>query len=572
MPTSFTLYSILKTRLKWLMVFRVALVIIFLGTSLWFQFRQTSPLQSSLYPIYAIVIITCLLTILYSAIFKWVKDIRLFAYLQIFFDILLVTATVYVTGGLESLLSFLYFLSIISASILLNRRGGFYAASASSIAYGLLVNLDFYKVLPPKYKVILMAGTGYDKGDILATLTLYIIGFFTVAFLTGYLAEQTVAAEKELEEKKIDFKKLEVLNQYIVENINSGILTIDTDARITSFNKAAERITGYSLVEVYNQSIDIIFHDLMNTKGYSLSSYEGDPSYFRIDKPFKKKDGRELFLGLTVSPMKDGGHIIIFQDLTKIKNMEEQLRRVDRLRALGGLAAGMSHEVRNPLASISGSVQVLKDSLTLDGDNQHLMEIIIRETDRLNALVTDFLLFARPAAKMTRIDLKDVITETINMFRNSPESRNIDIRAKLEDSLVINGDSRQLKQIFWNLLLNASHAMPDGGVLRIDSRLKTQDHSLGSGGLGLKSDSVEITISDTGVGIPADVIERIFDPFFTTKDSGTGLGLAVVHRIIEGHKGKIEVNSKEGEGTSFKITLPMAEVRSEESGGRRQEI
>src|SRR3989338_4098304 len=358
-------------------------------------------------------------------------------------------------------------------------------------------------MLPTKYKVILMAGSGYDKGDILATLALYIIGFFTVAFLTGYLAEQTVAVEKELEEKKIDFKKLEILNQYIVENINSGILTIDIDARITSFNKAAERITGYSLVEVYNQSIDMLFHDLMNTKGYSLSSYEGDPSYFRIDKPFKKKDGRELFLGLTVSPMKDGGHIIIFQDLTKIKNMEEQLRRVDRLRALGGLAAGMSHEVRNPLASKSGSVQVLKDSLTLDGDNQHLMEIIIRETDRLNALVTDFLLFARPAEKMTQIDLKDVITETINMFRNSPESRNIDIRAKLEDSLVINGDSRQLKQVFWNLLLNAGHAMPGEGELKIDARCKmldargqTQDARHQPSAFSLQPDFIEITISD----------------------------------------------------------------------------
>lgn len=554
------------------MVFRVVLVSIFLGTSLWFQFRQTSQLQPSLYPIYAIVIITSLLTILYSAIFKWVKDIRLFAYLQIFFDIFLVTATVYVTGGLESLLSFLYFLSIISASILLNRRGGFYAASASSIAYGLLVNLDFYKMLPTKYKVIAMAGTGYDKGDILATLTLYIIGFFTVAFLTGYLAEQTVAAEKELEEKKIDFKKLEILNQYIVENINSGILTIDTDARITSFNKAAERITGYSLVEVYNQPIDIIFHDLMNTKGYPLSSYEGDPSYFRIDKPFKKKDGRELFLGLTVSPMKDGGHIIIFQDLTKIKNMEEQLRRVDRLRALGGLAAGMSHEVRNPLASISGSVQVLKDNLTLDGDNQHLMEIIIRETDRLNALVTDFLLFARPAAKMSQLDLKDVINETINMFRNSPESRNIDIRAKLEDSLVMDGDSRQLKQVFWNLLLNASHAMPDGGELKIDARCKMQDARGQTQDAFLQPALIEIAISDTGVGIPADAIEKIFDPFFTTKDSGTGLGLAVVHRIIEGHKGKIEVKSKEGEGTSFKITLPMTKTKNQEPKIRSQNI
>jgi signal transduction histidine kinase len=161
---------------------------------------------------------------------------------------------------------------------------------------------------------------------------------------------------------------------------------------------------------------------------------------------------------------------------------------------------------------------------------------------------------------MTPIDLKDVITETINMFRNSPESRNIDIRAKLEDSLVINGDSRQLKQVFWNLLLNASHAMLEGGKLIVDSRHKTQVSSLGSGVLGPASGFIEITVSDTGNGIPSDNIEKIFDPFFTTKDSGTGLGLAVVHRIIEGHKGKIEVKSKEGEGTSFKITLPMAKT------------
>ncbi|MBI5048304.1 MAG: PAS domain S-box protein [Deltaproteobacteria bacterium] len=549
------------TRLKWLMVFRVALVIIFLGTSIWFQFRQTPPLQSSLYPIYAIVIITCLLTILYAAIFRWVKDVSLFAYLQIFGDIFLVTATVYVTGGIESLLSFLYFLSIISASILLNRRGGFYAASASSIAYGLLVNLDFYKVLPTRYKVILVGG-GYDKGDILATVMLNIIGFFTVAFLTGYLAERTVIVEKELEEKKIDLKKLETLNKYIVENINSGILTIDANARITSFNKAAQRITGYNLGEIYEQAIDMVFPDLMKTQGYSISSHGEESSYFRIDKPFKKKDGKEIFLGLAISPMRDGGHIVIFQDLTRIKDMEEQLRRVDRLRALGELVAGMSHEVRNPLASISGSVQVLKDSLMLDGDNKHLMEIIIRETDRLNALVTDFLIFARPAAKMVEIDVQDIIHETINMFRNSPESKGIDIQAELDGKLVIKGDSRQLKQVFWNLLLNASHAMPNGGRLEIRGlkvkESRGQETYLNPGTQEpLNPDFIEITILDTGAGIPSDIIEKIFDPFFTTKDSGTGLGLAVVHRIIESHKGKIEVKSKEGEGTIFKIILPM---------------
>ncbi|MBI5327063.1 MAG: PAS domain S-box protein [Deltaproteobacteria bacterium] len=553
MPTQPSLYPILKIRLKWLMVFRVVLVIIFLGTSIWFQFKQTSPFQSIFYPVYAIVIITCLLTILYSIIFWRVKDDRLFAYFQIFGDVFLVTATVYVTGGSESLLSFLYFLSIISASILLNRRGGFYAASASSIAYGLLANLDFYKALPTRYKVILVDG-GYDRGDILSTVILNILGFFTVAFLTGYLAERTVIAEKELEEKKIDFKKLERLNKYVVEHINSGILTIDVNARITSFNKAAQRITGYNLREVYDRSIDMVFPDLMKTQGYSISSHEEESSYFRIDKPFKNKDGKELLLGLAVSPMRDGGRIVIFQDLTRIKKMEEQLRRVDRLRALGELVAGMSHEVRNPLASISGSAQVLKDNLMLDGDNKHLMEIIIMETDRLNALLTDFLIFAKPAAKMAEVDVQDIIHETINMFRNSPESKGIDIKAELDGKLAIKGDSRQLKQVFWNLFLNASHAMPDGGVLKIRGQGTYLNPETTE---SLNPDFVEITISDMGAGIPSDVIDKIFDPFFTTKDSGTGLGLAVAHRIIEGHDGKIEVTSEQGHGTNFKIILPM---------------
>jgi len=536
------------------MVFRVVLVVIFLGTSIWLQFKEVLAFQSVLYPIYTIIVITCLLTILYANLFRWVKNAELFAYFQIFVDILLITATVYVTGGMESILSFLYFLSIISASIMLNRRGGFYAASASSIAYGVLVNLDFYKILPAGYKLIIPSGIGYNRGDILATVVLNIIGFFTVAFLTGYLAERTITVEKELEEKKIDFKKLEAINKHIVENINSGILTINSNQRITSFNRAAEKVMGYKLDEIYNKPIDMVFPDLMKAKHYSIIPDETSASYFRIEKTFKRKDGKELFLGFAASPMKEGGHIIIFQDLTRLKEIEEQLRRVDRLRALGELAAGMAHEVRNPLTSISGSVQVLKKSLMLDTESQHLMNTVIREAERLNALITDFLLFAKPATKMTKIDLRDIINETVNIFKNSPESGNIDIQLKIEDGLIVEGDSRQLKQVFWNLFINAGNAMPDNN----------RDKGQGRRGkiiveaTGREKD-VEATISDTGMGIPPENIERIFDPFFTTKDFGTGLGLAVVHRIIEGHNGKIEVKSKKGEGTSFKITLPVAE-------------
>lgn len=559
MPAQPTLHTPLMARLKGLMVLRVVLAILFIGTSSWFQFKQTSPIQPSLYPAYGIVIITCLLTILYARLFKWITDARLFAYLQIFGDILLITATVYVTGGIESLLSFLYFLSIISASILLNRTGGFYAASFSSIAYGLLVNLDFHKVLPTGYKTIMVGNIEYARGDILATVMLNIIGFFTVAFLTGYLAERTVKIEKELEEKKIDFKKLEAMNKYIVENINSGILTIDNNARITSFNKAAEKITGYTLEEVYSQSIDAVFTDLMNEHGYSINPLDEGPSYFRIDKVFKRKDGKELFLGFSVSPMKEGGHVVIFQDLTRLRDIEEQLKRGDRLKALGELAAGMAHEVRNPLASISGSAQVLKQSLSLNGEGQHLMDIIIRETNRLNALITEFLLFAKPAVKMARINLSDILNDTIGMFRNSPESKNIEIQVKLDDSLVINGDGGQLKQVFWNLFLNASHAMPGAGKLKIRGHCSHIKQPFDSDGAKV----VVIDISDTGAGIPQDKVDKIFDPFFTTRDSGTGLGLAVVHRIIENHKGTIEVKSRKGEGTSFKIILPMAKENTE---------
>lgn len=537
------------------MVLRVALVVLFIGVSAWFQLKGFSPFQTNIYPLYAVVIITCLFTIAYSVIFRWIKNAEVFAYLQIFGDIFLITATVYVTGGLESFLSFLYFLSIISASILLNRKGGFYAASASSIAYGLLVNLDFYRVLPAKYKAILMGGISYEKGDILATLSLNIIGFFTVSFLTGYLAERTVTVEKELEEKNIDFRKLEAINKYIIENINTGILTIDADARITSFNRAAEKITGYTLGEVYNQSIDMVFPLSMKMHGYSAASLEEDQSHLRIDKPFKRKDGKEVFLGLSVSPMKEGGYIIIFQDLTRLKDIEEQLKRADKLRALGELAAGMAHEVRNPLASISGSAQVLKDNIVLGGDNQHLMDIIVMESDRLDSLITDFLLFAKPAVKMTDVSLNDIIMDTAAIFKNSPECKGVDIQIKLEGSLIVKGDVRQLKQVFWNLFLNAGHIMPDGGRLEVRGQ-KNRGQGLPPGTLTPTPGFIEITISDTGSGIAADDLNRIFDPFFTTNDFGTGLGLAVVHRIIEGHNGRIEVKSKKGEGTSFKIILP----------------
>src|SRR3989304_3285101 len=253
----------------------------------------------------------------------------------------------------------------------------------------------------------------------------------------------------------------------------------------------------------------------------------------RLERKFRKKTGEELYLGFTVSQGQGGDveRIIIFQDLTRLREMEEALRRDERMKALGELSVGIAHEIRNPLASISGSIQLLKDDLAVSGDDKRLMEIILRETDRLNRLITDYLLFAKPAKELRElVDISSIISETIEVFRNCPEASKITIEESVAGSFRMYGDPRQLGQVFWNLFLNAAHAMEDGGTLTVRAEYTRQGKNM---------------------------LRRVFDPFFSTKDKGTGLGLSIVHRIIESHNGAIEVASSEGRGTVFRILLPI---------------
>ncbi|MBI5893878.1 MAG: PAS domain S-box protein [Deltaproteobacteria bacterium] len=542
---------LLKTRLQWLMIIRVVVAIIFLSTTTWFQIKKVLFFDVNLYPLYSIVIIICAASIFYAIVMRWINNLTLFTYFQILADVIIITAAVYITGGMGSVLSFLYFFTIISGSILLNRRGGFYAASASALSYGILIDADFYNLLPDKYQIIIW-NIARTREEFLTTLFTNIAAFFTIAFLSGYLAERLSKVEKELKDKSVDFKRLESLNKYIVENIASGIITVDSELKITSFNRAAESITGYSLREVYNQGLDRFFSGLSENNVFKEDVLFSS----RIAMPFEHRDGNKLYLGFTISKMKDEsgketGHIIIVQDLTKLKEMEDRMRRAEKLKSLGELSAGIAHEIRNPLASISGSIQVLKDDLKLEGDDSHLMDIVLRETNRLNALVTDFLLFAKPAPlKKAAVNVKDLIENTLEMFKNSPDVGNIDISTELEDGLFVSADQRQMQQVFWNLFLNAHHAMIEGGRLKISAKGKSQKAER-------DKDFIEITISDTGHGIDAEDINNIFDPFFSTKDGGTGLGLAIVHRIIETHNGTISVKSEKGSGTTFIINLPL---------------
>jgi len=542
------------------MVLRVVLALAFLSTAFWFQLRESSLTKPSFYPIHAVVVTVCFLTIFYALLLKHVKNLKLFAYLQVIVDIALITGTVYVTGGIVSYLPVLYFISVIGSSILLDKRAGYYAASVSSGAYAALVYLDFNHLLPLRYKVFFSPYLP-EWEDVITTISTNVLGMFVVAYLAGYLAEKTAIMEKELEEKGIDLDRLENLNRLIVDNIPTGIMTLDGESRITSFNRAASSITGYSLKDVYYRGVDAVSPEFL--KGTKVPPYEAARTEINI----RKKNGSEVCIGFTVSSGQGGemAGIIIFQDLTVLKAMEEQIRRDDRLRALGDLSASLAHEIRNPLASLSGSVQVLNKGSGVKGEKRHLMEIVLRECERLNSLITDFLLFARPATKEKpeRIDIAELIRETIKVFTNSPQAKGIDIEDRLTGSLFVEGDRRQMSQVFWNLFLNAADAMKNGGKLTVGSAPK------GPAGLFSKPDTekmgprqedrfVEIMVSDTGEGIEQTNLSKVFDPFFSTKASGTGLGLAIVHRIIESHRGKIYISSVRGKGTTFKIIVPLS--------------
>ena len=461
--------KVLTTKLIGLMWLRLLLVVMFLGTTIWVQIdSEQTYLQRSLLFLYGIIISTLILTVVYAFLLNRIENFRRFTYLQLTGDVLLITITIYATSGIGSIFSFLYFFSIISGSILLNRKGGFVVAALSSLSYGTLVDLEFYRIMPN-----ITAHISYEVADVFYTLYVNVIAFFTVAFLSGSLAEKITVAEKELDARTKDFIKLEDINKNIVENISSGILTLDKDGKINSFNKAAEAFTGYSTKEVYNCKVS----DLFPNFSYTSRGSRGELS-------FEKKDGTVLTLGFSSSPLNDEkrkgiGHIVIFQDLTRLKEMEDELRRADRLKALGGLAAGMAHEIRNPLASISGSIQVLRDDLELSHDDKHLMDIIFREAERLNALVTDFLVFARPATKKEKIDLEEIIEETIKLVETQSHMQGVSIYRNFHERTIIYADLKQIKQVFLNFFLNALEAMVNGGELSISISNNSTDYNQG---------------------------------------------------------------------------------------------
>jgi two-component system sensor histidine kinase PilS (NtrC family) len=533
-------------KIKWSLIIRTISVTILLGTLIFFQ-RQYQIYSFPTRYLYYFILFIYVLTGVYWYVLRKVNNLALFAHIQIAGDIGLVTLLVRLTGGIDSSFSILYHVTIISASIMTYRRGGYLAASLSSILFGAMLDLQYYNAAG------FVRSQNYTAMQVLYLVFINILSFYAVALLSGYLADRLYKTRQELREKSSDLSDLRTLQEHILKSIGSGILTVDFKGLITSWNPAAELITGYTHDEI-NIRLQDVFGSIISSLFGHTEDLKERP--YRFEGSIFKKDGSTAILGIVASLLKDelnavSGITLIFDDITKIVQMEDLVRRQERLASVGSLAAGIAHEIRNPLASLSGSIQVLQGELDLKGDNRNLMEIVVRETDRLNTIITEFLEYARPKTnKDDCIALPDLLSETCTLLRNSRDFvPGLKIESHVDGAIMIQGDARRLRQVFWNLLINASQAMPDGGKIQLSAMPFSH----------VENDSVwcEIVVADTGPGIGEENIEKIFDPFFTTKPGGTGLGLSIVHRIVEDHGGTVSVESTPGKGTTFRVRLPM---------------
>jgi two-component system sensor histidine kinase PilS (NtrC family) len=544
----------LEKRLRWLIFFRVVIATFLLGITTFIRIKETEPsLQAALAPVYFIIALSYLLSFACLFISKIIKNIRSNIYIQSLLDISLITGLVYVTGGIESIYSVFYPLVIIYSTLFLAGRGGLISASVSGIFYGLLLDLEYYGLIQPIHTL------GYDYNSeasyVFSRIFIHIISFYIVALLASFAAKREKMARDLLAEKESAFDQLDLLHKSIIESVETGILTIDLHGNIKSFNRGAEKITGFLRSEIINKKISdapTLLSKMLNKEGR-----------WKQGKRFEVADSEKI-MGCSVSHLVDGdrekiGNILIFQDLTVIKKMEGQIEKNKRLAFVGEMAAGLAHEIRNPLASISGPIQMLSKDLRLAETDRKLMQIILRGKDRLDGFVKDFLLLARPKQSEQRdINVKIIIDDLLESLRFSPEWReDIEIIKSLCDQTNIYGNKAEIRQVIWNMISNAVQAMPEGGRLKIKTTPIPPLVKGGKGGFPDRKEYLEIRISDTGCGIKEKNQAKVFEPFYTTKENGTGLGLAIVNRIVENHMGKIRIESKPGKGTDCIVLLPI---------------
>ena len=549
-----------RRRLVWLIAIRAIISTLLLGAGLIVQIN--SPGALPVRPFYLLISLSYALTVVNALTLPWTDRRRWLVDAHLVSDLVIVSGFIAITGGVASYFALLYVLPIIAASMVERRRGSLTLGGLASVIYAGLVAAQYHLPSDSLTSAFGQAAVILPPARVAVyTVAINIFAFLAVAALSGSLAESLRVAGASLARASKEIENLQAFSQDIIDSLTSGLLTTDVSGRILTFNAAAEQITG----QPWGEAVDRHVADVLQCAEIrdAIAADLGGHRSWRADFVYHTGDGRRIDLGLAVAhlltPGGKAGFLMTFQDVTEIRRLERDGRVRQRLAAVGEMAAGIAHEIRNPLASMAGSMQVLRDELPLNAEQAELMDIVLRESTRLNETIRGFLAYARPQrAAVTTLDLAKTVRDTATLLRNSadvkPEHR-IDVQAP-PDPLLYEADEGQVRQILWNLATNGLRAMPSGGRLRLavfSSLTSSPARPDGSEGL-----PVVLEVEDEGVGIPAEDLDGLFQPFHGRFARGSGLGLAIVHRIVSDYGGEIQVTSTEGRGTKISVLLPAA--------------
>ncbi len=532
--------SDLRLKLLWLSIFRMVTTTLLLGILAIRLLSAPRGMELSNEDSLSFVVIGAvyLMTLIYALALRTGQPTTWWAYVQLLGDVALATSLVYLTGGSESPFAFMYLLAIVAGSILLFQRGAFLTAAASAVAFcGLTVCLQLGLLKLPAGTLVL------PPGRLAFVLGSNLLAQFLIAALAGYLSRQLWTTGGRLTARESDLRQLATFQKQILAAMPSGLVTSDGEGRVTFVNRVAGQILGVDCADTVGIPLDALIPGVVAIGAGSKRNT------LDITTP---EGVRTLGLSSSELDAPPGARLIVFQDLTELKRMEQELERADRLAALGKLSAQLAHEIRNPLAAMRGSAQMLSAQPDAAA-TARLATILMRESDRLAQLLEDFLRFARPPPPNRRpCDLKEVVTDTLEMLQADPLSQRGHTDTELE-SVASDIDPDQIRQVLVNLLRNAWMAAGPSGRVRVSVR----------GG-----DSAEIRVWDSAGSIPSGDLNRIFEPFFTTKSGGTGLGLSAAYSIARAHGGTIRVTSSAERGTEFTVVLTRANEAAVANPGR----
>jgi two-component system, NtrC family, sensor histidine kinase PilS len=538
-----------RTWLAWLVKARILILTLLLGIELAVARLTPSSIPIGLF-VFAILFwfgISLFFVLLLSV---W-QEYRIQSAIQVVSDLFLVTLVVHVTGGVDSSLNFLYPLVIIVACILLPRGWAYLTAALACVLFGAVVELNFYGVLP-SYSM-----THPHLRALQVIIAMNLLAYLAVAYLAGRLTAKLRQVGVQLKDTSGALENLQALHENIISSISGGLITTSFDGRITLVNPAAQQLLNRREPELLGSSARDWFLD-------PLPSVEDERSHAEVRSAIP--DSFQKTFRVIVSQMRVNGEakglVYTFDDLTEIRRLEREVRMQDKLAAVGRLAAAIAHEIRNPLTSIAGSVSMLSGLPDLNDEHRQLLQIVTRESGRLNNIITDFLAYSRGKQyRFAQTDLVPLIEDTLTLLEHRLIAEGAGIRIERNfpaQGAIVLADGDKIKQVFWNFCENAVRAMKEGGTLRV--------------ALETIGDDWQASFADTGAGMSPQQREKIFEPFQSGFEGGTGLGLAIVYQIVQAHDGKVWARSQLGKGTTFVLRLRRLGAEEAETEGRKDSL